>query len=92
MEVGSSMFASLVAANTGLELDVSYKYTQFRFPFWGLVLYLLSIHWTQPISNKPRSGQSKYERKFGKTEAVMFIHSFTLSFSLLLSCSFGIIG
>lgn len=83
MEVGSSMFANLIAAKTGLELDVSYKYTQFRFPFWGLVFYLLTIHWTAPKSNKPRSVQSKFERKFGKTEAVMFIHSFI--FSLLLS-------
>mmetsp|Transcript_20978 Transcript_20978/g.18494 ORF Transcript_20978/g.18494 Transcript_20978/m.18494 type:complete len:276 (-) Transcript_20978:242-1069(-) len=84
MEAGStSMFASLIEAKTGLALDVSFKYTQFRFPFWGLVFYLLSIHLTAPKSNQPRSSQSKYVRKFGKTEAVMFIHNLVLAiFSL----------
>ena len=79
MEVESSMFASLIEAKTGLALDLSFKYTQFRFPFWGLIFYLLSIHLTAPKSNQPRSSQSKYVRKCGKTETVMFVHNLVLA-------------
>lgn len=73
-----SMVATLAADKAGLELDMSFKYTQFRFPFWGLVFYLLSIHLTAPKSNQTRSS-SKYIRKFGKTETVMFIHNVVLA-------------
>eukprot|EP01084_Bolivina_argentea_P097835 175871_1 len=75
----TSLFASMVSDNLNIDLDVSFAYTSLRFPFWGLVFYLLSIQLTAPKSNKPRSKQSKYERKFGKTETVMFLHNVILA-------------
>jgi len=83
-----SMFASLIFDKTGLELDMSYKYTSFRFPFWGLVFYLLSIHLTQPKSNQRRvtATESKCVRRFGKSEWVMFVHNLVLAIFSGLTC------
>eukprot|EP00484_Ammonia_sp_Unknown_P024718 CAMPEP_0197031052 /NCGR_PEP_ID=MMETSP1384-20130603/10164_1 /TAXON_ID=29189 /ORGANISM="Ammonia sp." /LENGTH=223 /DNA_ID=CAMNT_0042460527 /DNA_START=107 /DNA_END=775 /DNA_ORIENTATION=- len=79
MDVPSnSMLASFISKSTGIELDMSFKYTSFRFPFWGLLFYLISIHLTAPKSNKP-STESRSVRTFGKTETVMFLHNVVLA-------------
>ena len=89
-----SIFANFVESQFGVELDIQYEFCPIRYVVFGLLFYVVSIAAFQPppkpkskeVSSKiePKKVIKKKERKFGKIEAVIFVHNLVLAiFSLL---------
>ncbi|ETO22438.1 GNS1/SUR4 family protein [Reticulomyxa filosa] len=69
-------------------------YRKFRYPFWGLILYLFSVRLFQPkeetvkkVEQPITRSDSGRDKRLGKTESLMFLHNMLLCIFSFLTCA-----